>query len=438
MSLPPGPGVIKANGNCKTDPKGYYPHQPTFEACVALIKKNNCTMANYISWGGFGIHKGVVSESMCAWYNSSECDFANLCVDCSKDTGPQCPTPKWTTYTNFTSIVVALWKPYIPPVKPGYPTTWHVVWTGGQSNAVGTNSQKSGSGYPTWPTTNRIQMFCVQNHSFPFAPARVPLCGEKNVGFSQTFANLLLATLPADHGVITVNNGVGGTGFWDNNWDVPNGTHGVGGLALNSVWTMKALAAAQPTGLPGNYIFHAMLWHQGEDDAGDNCKPYKYYNCKNQSINHFASSYCNYLQHDIGALIDYFRANFPGASAGTPFIDGGLLPYWVDQVGGKDAKPVVDAIYALNTSRPCTGTADSRIFSDFKPDGTTPNGEPNARTFYTGKVIHFNATQATMMGHQYWAAYQRAVGLTTVVPSARTQACGSSASFSDTVAQCTQ
>jgi hypothetical protein len=26
-------------------------------------------------------------------------------------------------------------------------TTWHVVWTGGQSNSVGTNSQKSGMAY---------------------------------------------------------------------------------------------------------------------------------------------------------------------------------------------------------------------------------------------------------------------------------------------------
>ena len=31
---------------------------------------------------------------------------------------------------------------------------WHVVWTGGQSNSVGTNSQTTG--YPTWPTTTRM------------------------------------------------------------------------------------------------------------------------------------------------------------------------------------------------------------------------------------------------------------------------------------------
>ena len=80
---------IKFNGDCKKDPKGFHPHQPTFEACVALIKSNQCTMAKYVSWGGFGFHNAsgsrVITESMCAWYN--ECDFSNLCEDPSKGTG---------------------------------------------------------------------------------------------------------------------------------------------------------------------------------------------------------------------------------------------------------------------------------------------------------------------------------------------------------------
>ena len=97
MSLPAGPGVIRANGNCKTDPKGFHPHQPSFEACVALIKSEECTMAKYISYGAFVCtdkdSNGCSFESVCAWF--SECDFAHLCVNCSKDTGPQCPTTKW-------------------------------------------------------------------------------------------------------------------------------------------------------------------------------------------------------------------------------------------------------------------------------------------------------------------------------------------------------
>jgi hypothetical protein len=133
-------------------------------------------------------------------------------------------------------------------------SAWHVVWVGGQSNSVGTNSQKSG--YPTWPTTSRIQMWCQASRHF--APATVPLCGENNVGFSQTFANLLLPTLPADHGVIIVNTGVGGTGFHSGEWVVPDGP-----LTQNSVTTMNDLVNAfKPAFGAATYKLYGMLWHQ--------------------------------------------------------------------------------------------------------------------------------------------------------------------------------
>lgn len=106
---------------------------------------------------------------------------------------------------------------------------WHIVWTGGQSNSVGTNSQTAG--YPTWPTSPRIQNFCSYgNCEGTFRAAKVPLYNEVNVGFSQTFANLLLPTLPDDHGIVLLNTGVGGTGFQDGRWAVPDGD-----LALRSI-----------------------------------------------------------------------------------------------------------------------------------------------------------------------------------------------------------
>jgi hypothetical protein len=313
-----------------------------------------------------------------------------------------------------------------PPPSPDFSplniTTWHVVWTGGQSNALGTNSQSKG--YPRWNTTRRIQMFCAADHPGEagevkpgqckygtFAPAGFPhgggLWGEANVGFSKTFANLLLATLPADHGIVTVNTAIGGTGFIDGRWAVPNGGSGSGCLTQNSVTAVKKLQEMLPGALGGTYHFSTMLWHQGEQDAGDHPP--------------FHDSYCHYLQDDMGALIDHLRANFPGATAGTPFLDGGMLPYWVDKINGTEG--VMSAIYAVNTSRPCTGTADSRIFPDFFPGTKTPAGDPHFRSGSTGDVIHFNATMATVMGHQYWAAYQRALMVTTPVASARTAAC---------------
>ena len=265
----------------------------------------------------------------------------------------------------------------------------------------------------------------------------------------RLLANLLLATLPADHGVIVVNTGVGGTGFVDKKWNVPstNATYPKDGvLAAASVNAIMKLHAVQPMALPGNYVFHAMLWHQGEDDAGDNCWPDQF-PCRQKPVQHFKSTYCNYLQNDMGKLIDYFRSRFPGASAGTPFIDGGLLPYWTEAASAcsqsvfcnnSGSKPVMDAIYALNTSRACTGTADSRIFSDFQADGKTPNGDPGCRSGITGDVIHFNATQAVMMGHQYWAAYQRALMVTTPVASAKTAACNTGGDAVPPVVTCTK
>ena len=285
-------------------------------------------------------------------------------------------------------------------------TVWHIVWTGGQSNSVGTNSQTHG--FPVWPTTDRIQNFCWLDGSHGckagnFSAASVPLVNEHNVGFSQTFANLLLPTLPPDDGIILVNTGVGGTGFIDGHWVVPNGD-----LLKQSIGVVQALVEALPGALAGTYSLHSLLWHQGEDDAGDNRLGYQ-------------ATYCQYLEADLGSLIDYLRAKMPGASASTPFLAGGMLPYWVDAVKGTTG--VMNAIYALNTSRRYTGTADSRIFPDFFPGTRTPAGEPDFRSGVTGDVIHFNATQNVLLGHQYFEAYGRAAALHTLVPSAETLAC---------------
>ena len=68
--------------------------------------------------------------------------------------------------------------------------------------------------------------------------------------------------------------------------------------------------------------------------------------------------------------------------------------------GGVGGVPA--AISALNTSRACTATADSRVFADFRPDGKTPYGDPNSRSGVSGMVIHFDATMAVRLGFQYW------------------------------------
>jgi hypothetical protein len=244
----------------------------------------------------------------------------------------------------------------------------------------------------------------------------VPLPGESNVGFSQTYANLLLQTLPANEGILLVNTGVGGTGFHDGNWVAPSGK-----LAVQSVAVVQALTAAFPTaGLGGNLSLHSMLWHQGEEDAGDNRGRRLAVRASGNASAIYQASYCTYLLSDLSNLVDFLRASFPGASPSTPFLSGGLLPYWEDAVNGTQA--VSSAIYSLNTSRACTATADSRIFPDFLPSGA-PNGDPNYRSGASGDVIHFTATQAFFMGQQYFQALGRALATKQPEPSQQTTDC---------------
>ena len=83
-------------------------------------------------------------------------------------------------------------------------STWRVVWVGGQSNSVGTNSDTKE--HPSWPLNPRIQAFSGwRRPPGSFVPAAYPVYNEANVGFSLTFANLLLQTLPPNEGVIIVN-----------------------------------------------------------------------------------------------------------------------------------------------------------------------------------------------------------------------------------------
>ena len=387
--------------------------QPRLTALLALVLLLPLAHAStYTFFAGFigagsdvgSLPAGTALADAQAW-----CDARPECVALTYE-GPREGPASGTVYLkNRTGeLVPNASSPWSTWARADPTATWHAVWIGGQSNSVGTNSQTTG--YPVWPTTTRIQSFCWGGQhgcaTGTFAPSAVPLPGESNVGFAQTYANLLLQTLPDNHGVVLVNTGVGGTGFHGLQWSVPDGP-----LAVQSVKVVQALAAAFPAGLGGNLSFHSMLWHQAEQDAGDNG-------------DQFHADYCTYLVDDLSALIDFLRAGFPGASPTTPFIDGGLLPYWQDLVPG-GIGGVTDAIYALNTSRACTATADSRIFRDFKPDGT-PNGDPNFRSGVSGMVIHFDATQAVRLGFEYFDAYLRALNVTSVVPSDATKNCAGS------------
>ena len=98
--------------DCDTHATGYFSGLASLAACAAKVKP--CKMGNYISYG---------ADKSCSWY--SQCDFAHLCVDCSKDTGPNCPAsvglPKCPHYIAFTSEVLKIAPPAPPPPPPPPP-----------------------------------------------------------------------------------------------------------------------------------------------------------------------------------------------------------------------------------------------------------------------------------------------------------------------------
>eukprot|EP00935_MAST-01C_sp_MAST-1C-sp1_P000476 g476.t1 len=95
--------------DCDTHPTGFFTGITSLEACAAKVKP--CKMANFLTWGA--------TDNSCSWYN--ECDFAHLCKDCSKDTGPNCPKPKCPHYFAFTSEVLKIPPPTPAPTPPPPP-----------------------------------------------------------------------------------------------------------------------------------------------------------------------------------------------------------------------------------------------------------------------------------------------------------------------------
>ena len=93
-----------------------------------------------------------------------------------------------------------------------------------------------------------------------------PCAGNSHVSFPRSFARSLLPTLPADDVVFLVPAGIGGTGFVDNTWTAYTGNGFVQAVArLDATWR---LLHADKRWQQYNITFSAILWHQGEDDAG--------------------------------------------------------------------------------------------------------------------------------------------------------------------------
>jgi len=139
-----------------------------------------------------------------------------------------------------------------------------------------------------------------------------------------------------------------------------------------------------------NAVFEAILWHQGEEDAGDN--PSRY-----------SASTSTYLFDDLLPLINRFRntSYIPSTSSNLPVVVGQLLPEWLFNVSWPSrAAGVGKALTLVNTTYAYTGFADSVDL-----EGCTVPGHGSG---IDNSVIHFTAASQRIFGRRYLAALQLA------------------------------
>ncbi len=179
------------------------------------------------------------------------------------------------------------------------------------------------------------------------------------IGFALTFAKLYQSYIHHARNILLVPCGMDNTGFDGDGWHKKDFLYDD---ALNRI----------------NYVFKkypksklvAILWHQGERDV----------------------NYKNY-QKDLDTMIVQFRREIKTANSHTPFILGGMVPYWTEL---KEARKQQQAIIMNTTKRlPSTGYVDPyQPFRIQKPDNTID-------------TLHYNAAGQREMGKRYFEVYKK-------------------------------
>ena len=214
-----------------------------------------------------------------------------------------------------------------------------------------------------------------------------PCAGNAHVSFARSFGRSVLPTLPADDVVFLVPCGMSGSGFLDTRWTAYTGNGFVQAVArLDATWR---LLHADERWQQYNITFSAILWHQGEQDAGDNWDgPY-------------AANTSYYLTHDIIPMIAAFRNTtlIPYTHHTLPFVVGQLLPSWVSNSSWPARAGVEAALATLPQYVANSGYANS---SGLQGDLTYRSGVSN-------EIIHFTAASQRMFGERYHVAYQQAL-----------------------------
>ncbi|MFT5480860.1 MAG: hypothetical protein ACI9NN_001828, partial [Bacteroidia bacterium] len=176
------------------------------------------------------------------------------------------------------------------------------------------------------------------------------------IGFAMTFARLYAnQLLPLSNKMILIPCGKGATGFRGSDWNRGDELYNDALKRLRYVLDRYA-----------NARLKVILWHQGEDDEG------------------FAD-----YQSRLDSFISQYRMDVN--SKETPFILGGMVPYWVEQ--DSDRIEINTIIEDGPNRMDRVGYADPlKPFLIEKPDNTFDE-------------IHFDAQGQREMGRRYFDEY---------------------------------
>jgi hypothetical protein len=179
------------------------------------------------------------------------------------------------------------------------------------------------------------------------------------VGFALTFAKLYQNYIHNARNILLVPCGMDYTGFDGEGWHKKDFLYDDALSRINYVFKKY----------PKSKLV-AILWHQGEKDIN-----YKGY------------------QKDLDTLIVQFRREITTANSHTPFILGGMVPYWTEL---KEARKKQQTII-MNTTKRLSNIGYVDPYQPFriqKPDNTID-------------TVHYNADGQREMGKRYFEVYKK-------------------------------
>ena len=236
--------------------------------------------------------------------------------------------------------------------------SYKIIIIAGQSNT------HAGPGFdPILDTSHASikQLGRFYGDDYKIIPAEEPLqhhvmiYGE--IGFGLTFAKLVNEHLDDGKNILIIPCGKGGTGFIDQNWNK-------GDPLYNDLINRYRLIKND---YPDSKLL-AILWHQGEKDVG------------NDEYQNLLDGFINNLRKDVG-------------NPSTPFILGGMVPYWVNLRSAREVQQQIISTTTLRISN--VGYADPNLpFVIEKSDNDFD-------------AIHFDAVGQREMGRRYFEEYLR-------------------------------